>query len=150
MVALTASTPADAWIVGTCRSTQEDVTTHYNSKIYKRCWPDCLIAIEPGDNSMRTAIIDYQHDGHTGAVNVAVMSNDSRLLQGNKGIIGAAQKLGDLPNSDGLTNWKVVFGGLEPGHHYIMVIYGSDPEDPFFRSCFVTDDNPDSKWFWEK
>jgi len=81
MVALASSTPASAaWIVGLCRSIQEGVTTHYSSKIYKRCWPDCLTSIEPGDHSMRTAIIDYKHDGHTGAVNVAVMSNDSRLL----------------------------------------------------------------------
>ncbi len=140
--AMMASTPAGAWWIGPCsRSFHEDVTTLHSADIYKDCFPYCLISIEPTHNAMRSSIIDYKKEGYTGPVDVAVISNDSRL---GPGMIGGPTRLGALPAPDGLTNWNVRFHGLEPAHYYAMVIYGSGgPANPFFRSCFLSNEDPD-------
>ena len=137
-----ASTPAGAWLVGSCRSYHEGVTTLQATQIYKRCFPDCLISLFPTHNSAKSSVIDWYHPGYEGPVNVAVISNDSRL---GPTTIGLPQMLGTLPHPGGLTNWRLSFGGLQPEHYYAMVIYGSDPAKHFYRACFLSDDAPDSQ-----
>ncbi len=136
-----ASTPAGAWLVGSCRSYHEGVTTLQTTQIYKRCFPDCLISLFPTHNSAKSSVIDWYHPGYEGPVHVAVISNDSRL--GPMTIV--TRQLGTLPHSGGLTNWRLSFSGLQPEHYYAMVIYGSDHAKHFYRTCFLTDDAPDSQ-----
>ena len=141
MMAL-APTSATAWLVGSgaCRSYHEDVTTHYRSEIYKRCFPDCLTSVTPTHNTVKSSIIDWYEPGYKGPVRVAIISNDSRL---GSGMIGEPKRLGTLPHPGGLTNWHVLFTGLKPEHYYAMIIYGSDDSKPFYRACLLSGDDPD-------
>jgi len=106
--------------------------------IYKCYFPDCLINLFPTHNSAKSSIIYFKEEGYTGDVNVAVISNDSRL---GPQIISQSS-LGVLPHPKGLTNWRLRFNGLMPEHYYALVIYGTDLSRPFYRSCFLADHAP--------
>lgn len=146
MLVLALVPPAGAWLLGpgACTSTQDGVSTIYNS--YKPC-SGCIVVTAGLTSRTRVVVIDFKKSDYSGPVMVGLISNDSRL--GDKVIV--ARKLGDLPteHQDGLTDWSPpwwyynIYTDLKPNHYYATVIYGQGDghsySNPFYRQCFLTD-----------
>jgi len=148
-----------------CNSWLPGVFTFDKVPVHKKCWggwDGCLTSIGMTHNSMKYAVIDFREPGFTGNVNVAVLSNDSRLGPPTEASKIGDKSLGTLPDEAGpmkwLTNWYLPFTGLRPRHYYTVVIYSPDPGygifKPFSRQCFLTSRHPDDceennyPWTW--
>ncbi len=142
---VTVAQPVAAGLVGqnACNSWLPGVNTIVKTEKSKDCWPDCLTSVSATHDEVKVTVVDFTVADFTGSLDVAVVSNDSRL--------SGSQYMQTMPLTKGgntsVSNWwKYTFTGLQPSHYYTVAIYSTDDghglDKPFFRSCFLTNKHP--------
>jgi len=130
-----------------CQSQTPGVSTHFTTPVKKKC-SGCLTSVRFGADYMDFAAIDFRQPGQDIELTVAVLPNDSRLLDktpmkptratgpGKSKVDG---KFRYMPGGAWHENWhRFRFTNLIKDRYYAVVIYnGMNYRNPFYRYCFL-------------